>query len=392
MVVGLSAMVGRCPGGPKTETILNAIVSSLIWERRLSPGVILDAGAFDGTWACFYAQVAAEAAPSPSSVRPILAIDPDEANVESMRRFGVSNLFPMMSMLGNRSAHIDPAEASSLRDASGHEAIRLRNRSTAYRAALHVPMLALDDLFMAGGRWAGQRLALAHLDVEGNELMALRGASELVRRDRPVIVTEVTVHLWRAEAEALLRHMTALDYDSYLIEEIVGIRADLRNIIHFPRERFNQFRASSALTIATVTRGLQAVQAESLAQHAFPCCERGRECCSVSKDGRAKDCCAHYKVHDWMRAAMRNGSDDLQWYTRHTWYDQAQLRFRPSDEMLLLQQQVRSRPLSRAGFSYVVQPNHTLLGAMRARRATATAATRRAAAARRGDLVRHAQH
>ena len=42
-----------CPA-PKQEVILNAIISGLLAENRLQEGVIVDAGAYDGSWACFY--------------------------------------------------------------------------------------------------------------------------------------------------------------------------------------------------------------------------------------------------------------------------------------------------------------------------------------------------
>ena len=66
-------------------------------------------------------------------------------------------------------------------------------------------------------------------------------------RDRPLIVTEVAVHAQPAAATALIAHLGALRYDSYVIEEITGIRADLRNVLHVPRERARQLEGSNVL-------------------------------------------------------------------------------------------------------------------------------------------------
>lgn len=346
---------------PNSERVLNAIVASLIMERRLPNGSIVDAGAFEGKWSCFYATVAA-AADSPPDVRVVHALDPDAANVKGMRGWArkLPNLRPMVGLLG------EEVNASlTLRDlarrnhgAQGGGAVRVRNRTRAYREALVVPEHTLDELFTSpGGAWAGERLALAHIDVEGHELAVLRGALAVVRRDRPVIVTEAIVHSRREAAEAVLRHVRALGYDSYLIEEVAGIRADIRNLLHVPREMHASLRDMGALDVAVAARALQAVSAETIGQHAFPCCVRGGECCPAG----GRDCCAHYRVDRWLRQSGGDHGGDLQWFTRHTWYDQSWLRFGRADEMLLLQQQVRARG---AGFSYLGKPNRSRLAAV----------------------------
>ena len=103
--------------------------------------------------------------------------------------------------------------------------------------------------------------------------------------------------------------------------------------------------------LAVATHALQAVTPETIAEHAFPCCAEGASCCPAGNKARVQ-CCAHWRVHEWMRAALRDGTADLQLVARATWYDQALLRWRAADELLMLQQQLRSRSASDAGFSY----------------------------------------
>ena len=337
-------MPNKCRELPGKEVLLNSIIASMLLEQRLRPGgAILDAGAKDGRWACHYASI--------DPARPIHAMDPDPKNVEAISASGrawktenrLPNLIPMHGLLDEHSTNFTVRE--------------LRERPLKYRMEINapprmrVPAYSIDDLYLS--HLKQHRLALAHLDVEGNELSVLRGAERVIRRDRPVIVTELAVHASHTYSRALIESVRRLDYSSFVIEEITGVRADLRNVLHLPREQHARFATCSALNVAVTTHALQAVTPETITAHAFPCCVVGASCCPPGNKARVQ-CCAHWRVHEWMRAALHNGTD-LQFMTRHTWYDQRLLRWRPADELLSLQQQVRARNVS-DGFSYFRLP------------------------------------
>ena len=359
-------MPHRCAKLPDTEVLLNSIVGSLVRENLIGHGSILDAGAKDGRWACYYATLDAK--------RIVHALDPDPANIREISKFSkayrasnaLHNLMPLMGLLGERSAN------ATARDLQRRFNVGFPNG----KVPKTIPIYSIDDLYL-GGRLQPppQRLSLAHLDVEGAELAVLRGAAGVVSRDRPVLITEVTVHASHKYSRALLELTSQMGYDSFVIEEITGVRADLRNLLHLPREQHAIFAASSALNIGAVTHALQAVRPETIATHAFPCCTVGGACCPPGNKARVQ-CCAHWRVHRWMQAALRDGSSDLQWMTRHTWYDQALLRWRPAPELLQLQQQVRSRPMQDAGFSYFTRPNATAQSDVRTRERRSTGNTR----------------
>jgi hypothetical protein len=76
----------------------------------------------------------------------------------------------------------------------------------------------LDELF------ARERLGFAHLDLEDHEIDALRGAHVVLHRDQPVFTTEVTVHRFPERVTELMLLIDALGYDSYLCEEVAGMR------------------------------------------------------------------------------------------------------------------------------------------------------------------------
>jgi len=291
-----------------------------------------------------------------------VAIDPDVAAYEYMRsQYAMPTLLPFLGLLGerhNRSVSVvDPELGAPPHSFFGGERIRTYNRSDRYRATLRIPVHTIDGLFRA--QFRGQRLALLHLDLEGSELLALRGANATLARDRPLVVTEVNVHGQPALSLSVLRHMERLSYDSYLLEEITGIRADFRNVLHLPRERHQSFAGSSALDIAVATRGLLAVNVSTLPHMAFPCCARGAECCPVEGGGKTPGCCSHARVHGWLSRTVRRGGADLVWFTRTTWYDQRWHVWRRSKELLHLQQELWRRPVDGVdppGFTYNTPP------------------------------------
>lgn len=89
-----------------------------------------------------------------------------------------------------------------------------------------------------------------HLDLEGHELPTLSGARQLLQRDKPLLSYEVAVHRHQAHTKALLGYIDSLGYSSFLIEEIAGMTADVRNVLAVPASRLRAFTSSPALTAA----------------------------------------------------------------------------------------------------------------------------------------------
>lgn len=99
--INVAPRASPCPA-PFTELAFRSIVGALLASNILPPGLIIDAGANDGSDACFYA----EASPS----RIVLAIEPLEQNVRVIERWAVGrpNLRAMQAGLGNRSSIVRP--------------------------------------------------------------------------------------------------------------------------------------------------------------------------------------------------------------------------------------------------------------------------------------------
>ena len=277
----------NCALKPPFETILNSVVGGLLGEGTAIPnGTIVDAGAKFGRWSCYYAATAPD--------RIVHAVDPDERNIKHMRarytRRRLPNLRPLHGGLSNESS-----SSYSSRAAAGAPKI--------YTPSRDFPVYALDDLFGAGGAWAGDTLAFAHFDVEGLEELVLAGAARTIARDQPLLTTELTVHKHPERTRSLLALMERWGYDSLLVEEIAGNRVDIRNCIHLPRSRKKQLLNSNVLDLGVASRALLAVTADTVNRTSFPCCAVGGECCPRAADF---ECCSHGAVHAWMNRAVRD--------------------------------------------------------------------------------------
>ena len=200
--------------------------------RRPRPGTrgwVLDAGANDGDTAVMLANAL-------RSLRlNVLAIEPLANNVEAARKKArrMDNLEVLLAGLGavNGSTGHYPKHFD-LRPAG------LAAQISAFRPSATVgngtyPVVSIDALFDAEG---DRSLVLAHLDLEGREPDALRGASATLQRDRPVVTVETYPKSMRHRHQAVMSQFEALRYDVYTIEETVGAIRDGRNSVAIPRE------------------------------------------------------------------------------------------------------------------------------------------------------------
>jgi FkbM family methyltransferase len=76
-----------------------------------------------------------------------------------------------------------------------------------------IQLLALDDVF------AGTKLDLIKIDVEGHEMSVLKGARRLLKRDRPTVMLEALVG---APLDPLLAEFEPHGYDCHWVSEEDG--------------------------------------------------------------------------------------------------------------------------------------------------------------------------
>lgn len=280
-----------CPK-PSTELKLNSIIAGLFREDNMPRGSIIDVGALDGTFACFYARLA--------STRIVHALDPTPSNVEKFqRRYAhiFPNIQPMIAALGETRGSLSVNALPKIRNGAFmqltnvHDAVEPQHDTG-------VPVYPADELFRT--TWRGENLGFAHVDVEGSELSVLRGMEQRIRSDKPVFTVEVHVHFQPDFTLEMLGFIDRLDYDVFLVEETCGMRMDCRNLICFPRGRSFQ---SDTLDLAMSSKALVHVDARSIFEHAYPCCRQGGECCPAKSRGAKilgdPSCCywSHVRRH-----------------------------------------------------------------------------------------------
>jgi FkbM family methyltransferase len=302
----------NCKMKPPYEVMLNSIVAGLMTEGNIPNGSIVDAGAQYGRWACYYAAIA--------PTRVVHAVDPNPKWVAHMRQRytlrKLPNLQALHGGLSNQSSSVYSRAA-----ARGGSSIHVFTNSDGF------PIYTLDELFIAGGMWAGEALGFAHLDVEGLEELVLHGAHTILLRDQPVLTVELTVHKYPMRTRSLLALLDSMGYDTLMVDEIAGNRCDIRNVLCLPRSRRQMQVNSNVLDLGVASRALLFVSPDTVNRTAFPCCVAGGACCPDPEDG----CCSHGAVHEWMNKAIRKGGAgaDMKFATRTRWYDQTFQVWRP---------------------------------------------------------------
>ena len=292
----------RCHS-PPFEPIFIGLLSGLATEHRIPAGSVVDAGAHDGTFTCHFATLL------PNST-VFYAVEPLRRWFTVLRQtfeHCPGSVVTSHFGLGDKRARFDPGKGAATWDAVGDAFAGYREVGSSVVTGRHeeesqeaFDVEVLDELFGPSGAWSGTPLGMLHLDVEGGELNALRGALSTVRRHLPVLTLELHVHQDAEYSRRLLELADTLGYDTFLVEEICGLRADCRNLLCIPRARHAEFRGSPTLDLVTASRKLFQVDATSLPSHAYPCCQPNGECCRSRRR-----CCAKEDVARWLRDARR---------------------------------------------------------------------------------------
>ena len=253
------------------EPVLRVLLALLLInsDGLLPDGSVVDAGAHLGQEACFYSAL------TPSRI--VHALDPVAQNVVLMTRrvsengngraataswwsLGARTVQPLLAGLGDDDSRmlVDRrirlggmvVDGGMARNASGG----IGPEDAPY--VTFVPIYRLDTLFAPTGIWKGERLALAHLDVEGLEAAVLRGGKQTLSNPRaggrPIFTVEISARSYRQREFSVVRGLgeaiASVGYVAYVVNEVCG-GPECRNFVCIPKERVELFERSSVATL-----------------------------------------------------------------------------------------------------------------------------------------------
>ena len=266
------AQLGSCaPICKHHEPLLRYLLASILSETGIVPtGSIIDAGANDGEDACLLAKAQPR--------RIVHALDPLQVNVQATRRRCAAecpNIQAELGALGKEAAviatsrHFKSAGPQAQLTATHKKATQPAGQQSGHGIKFNVSKI--DDLFGPFGKWAGELLGLAHLDVEGAELDTLEGGRATIGRDGPLLTLEVLVDPKRPHNDStgpdLLRAVDAIGYKAFVVEESCG-GAHCRNLLCLPCTRASALLASSATLQWAVGAGaITPIHAHAFVEH-----------------------------------------------------------------------------------------------------------------------------
>lgn len=271
------------------EIFIVSILAGLLREGFLGDGAILDAGAQFGEQAAHMAYL------QPN--RTVYALDPAPSNIaEITKRYGrLPNLNIVRAGLGSEQTNVS-----------------LEGETTKWGVsnmgdATHFEVLTLDSLFFdtadSDGAPPPPPLALAHLDVEGKELDVLKGALNVIATQKPILTTEITVHVNANYTVDLLSFLDSHGYDSYMIHEVAGNRMDIRNLLNIPRSRSIDLIFSDTFNLAQAAHVITRVDKENIFELVHPCCAPHAGCCPTPTDATDRyGCCMEATVAKYRAA------------------------------------------------------------------------------------------
>ncbi len=194
-------------------------------KRSATARTVLDIGANSGVFAL---AAAVSGAKSVHAFEPVKRIH--EILKENIALSRLSNVVAWNCAVGQIDAIAEISDPGGDAPTSASLSSEFVNNHLSSVARIPVEVVAIDSWI---NRANGENVDLIKLDVEGYEEYALRGMSELVRRDRPVLLVEV-LDEYEPRIRLLIKQLWGDSYHWHVIEE--GNGDPNRNVLLTPRE------------------------------------------------------------------------------------------------------------------------------------------------------------
>jgi FkbM family methyltransferase len=178
-----------------------AEIETLVEAAR--PGTVaIDAGAHVGLFTIPLARAVGREG-------EVWAIEPLPENVQRLRENVVANRLGNVTVLASAASDADGRQGFQVAGDSAYGSSREVDQAWETDEALDVTAVRLESVWRAHGM---PRVSVIKIDVEGDELRVLRGADDLIRACRPVLLVEVPKP---DELDQVVRYLAPFNYERH---------------------------------------------------------------------------------------------------------------------------------------------------------------------------------
>lgn len=201
------------------EALHRALVACMINQKIIDPSLsIIDAGSANGDCSIAWSRVIDG---------NVYAIDPSKGNLLYIQGIGhlnkIENLKTINNAIGETNGYLYPIFNL---DSTPFSTVPLGT----YGKKNRVRATTLDGLDRDG---LLEKIGYIHLDVEGMELSAMRGARGLIEKNSPIITFEA--HITIDEMPTIFQFLRDANYSTFIINEsTIGGRPDCLNFLAMP--------------------------------------------------------------------------------------------------------------------------------------------------------------
>lgn len=199
-----------------------------IVQKLIKPGMnVLDVGAHSGYYTLLFSKLV-------SSVGTVTAFEPDAHNFELLNaNINTNNAINCTTV--NKAVSNQPGRLSLYRDPDNLGAHSLIEYESKKKETVTVDVTTLDDYF----RTAPQSIDFIKMDIEGNEMFALEGAAEIIRKNQNIIlVVEFNSYIFEKidrHPQQFLDMLKAFEFRIFIVPYEAGELHEVQDLASIPK-------------------------------------------------------------------------------------------------------------------------------------------------------------
>ena len=183
---------------------LNSVFYFLRTNNHLRPGVALDIGANIGNHSLFMSEFFEE----------ILSFEPNDRIFEILKiNSNLRNNITLMNFGLSDSEYSAFAEMDSLN--AGSSIVVAESNTCTRRISSPVKLRPLDSVDFIKNK----KISLIKIDVEGHEKKVISGSYKTIKKNRPVILFEQSVHEIKSGTSDAIELLKSMGYEFFVLEE-----------------------------------------------------------------------------------------------------------------------------------------------------------------------------